>query len=637
MTALATLNTYSGSLQQVVILNTESATGQNMGGPLQREPVFGTFPLHRRTHRVAQSAGKLFTIVYSAIGQMAVYEFDPDAISLDLSADPSGGTTLPVAGDTVTGGTSGATGTLLEDYVAGDNFLVIEVTSGTFVAESLTIVGGTSGSNTATSTAVNDRGGEHFIVFKDTCIGAISGLHHSRTPAGDVTLHGLYRRSGNDVYVAVYDSATDTWSGQLIGVLGGASGGRVGASICDQNTIYWYNWFFGSGNPDYVVTHNTLTGATTIAALPTASTELDEGACFLSWEGGVYALVADDSGSDPTHLMEITGGSPVIIDTVDEINNYSTIAGFVSPDDNALWLLGLSDTAGIANVCRWVKRADGTVVRTSGVNPTALNESIGGALLPVALQPPVATGFARFRDIEDTPGQIKVRLYFSSSIGAGAFSEYLYNPAAQVDSGLAATFNGTSTVTFQNDVSAELAADDWIIVWAEKDKFAFRVDAVVGPSVTISSLGDVNNVIPTGDFEVRKVQILSSFGANPNSVGCVFPDAEDFSGGHIFTVGEIEAVPLSRTPVVGGVRQFFKIFDPGNNGFTDRVAELYFFNKETQQIQRGTIVNSSGSVVSNQATGLTADGATVEYIDWDAEADGQNIGDPVNLIIRVLT
>jgi len=170
------------------------------------------------SHRAIQVNNKVFILYRDTASKLAISEFSPDAQSLLLAADPAGGgtPTLPTEGLTVTQAVSGATGVLLEDYIASDNYINIKTVTGTFDAvNSCSFSGGTT--VTVTPTSVENNGGEFFRrtvgLISNTLsqTSSFTGAHHYLDSNNDLNFATLYM-STSGTFGVTYASATDTFT-----------------------------------------------------------------------------------------------------------------------------------------------------------------------------------------------------------------------------------------------------------------------------------------------------------------------------------------------------------------------------------------------------------------------------------------
>lgn len=127
---------------------------------------------------------------------------------------------------------------------------------------------------------------------------------------------------------------------------------------------------------------------------------------------------------------------------------------------------------------------------------------------------------------------------------------------------------------------------------------------------------------------------------SPGTVGDVehaLASAKATGGEYIFTPSELDILIVSKAPVLGGERIFFKAY--GEPGPTNKVVTFYY-NRDgepatAQATLTGTAAGGAAVRVGNQVQNVQADGLTTYEITWNINADLINSGDRVQLVPRI--
>jgi len=637
------------------------------GGVLDRE--IGAIK-GQGSHRSIQFRNNQYIIFASGSGtwegDLRIYKKSETALKILLTGDPTVG--LPVAGDTVTGVNSSATGTLIEDYYAGDNFIKYEPTSGTFQDSEVVNFTG-SGSNSATTTASSnpiDNLGEWGVVW-DSVVNSpnlsgkvttgdqayCSGLYHVIGSNGKHTLGAMWCTSTDVWYSLLRDSESETWTAVNISARTGTTAQGIGHSIFHKGSIYLFGYEESASDVAILYTMDPVSGALTQATRGTTDPDdnhTNHMSRFVVWHDRVWLAHWSDTG-DKTKIYEVTGGTFNIMGTIvgSGFGSNNNAFLYVGPDDNALYVL--FDRSGVIHLGRWIMDTDGsTPIRTCPINSNTEGTGLGlnSLMLPAAVRTGLVAAWTLcpFTDMETTPGTLVQRLFFfdgqQNIVGPAS---YAHTNWSSVDSDLAATWNGTTgnanDVVFQNSVAATLAVGDWILhVLTGK---VFRVEAVSTTNVEISNQGtaavggfDIVQTVPTDSSAVTKAETwASTAGATPNLVGIALPSDDAGGGGYIFTPGEISADYVGNDLLISNVRIKYTINDPASLGLTDRVARGYYL-KTDRTLTQMTLSNTSGTQVGNTDTALAADnGVTEHYFDWESPTDGIANGELVHIAIRI--
>lgn len=575
--------------------------------------------------------GKVYARHCDGDGQAPyVTEFFPTALKIYLTGDPVGGT--PVKGDTVTGDTSGATGTLIEDYQAGDNFVKFVPTSGTFQdGENVTF----SGTETATLTGSGNpesNGGEHgetfvgsFTVDTGGSVPMMSGIHQYVRSDGKIGLAFMYKDNASSTTVrgCVWDPNTELWSDILI-TTSAVNFVRSGPSYSRDGVIHWRVGTQTNPiatNGAYIVAWNPGTNSYAQGVL--SGTLSDWRHNIVEWNGDLYTMSATSSfGVEKPRLYRVTGGSVVLVDEIPQVtaNWNRTYNLTVGQDDNALYCF--SSRSGVARIARWHLDEDNNVVRDSIVS-TGDTDGIENAVAAPSLQSGLSglQHYTNFMDLETTPGS--VTHYFWMSDNAAAAKQYQYVPWTNLDGGSSASYVSTGAFTAEITFSADpaLAVGDWVRNVTTNQ--AFRVTAInVGGDpkvIEVTGNSDSGNAPGTGSAVWQKANQWTEISASGGQVGVAITNDLEGNGGDIFTTGE-RHIGISNVIGLPGAEQLSYV--PRSDTGTDNVTIAGYFMTKDRTYGQMTLQNpSEGSVSGQTIINVTANNAE-KTVEWDSDGDG---------------
>lgn len=608
-----------------------------------------TLPVNTTTtygcsHRSIQVNNKVFIVYRNTATKLAISEFSPNAQSLLLAADPAGGgtPTLPTAGLTVTQAVSGATGVLLEDYIASDNYINIKSVTGTFDAvNSCSFSGGTT--VTVTPTSVEDNGGEFFRRFEGTInlIAADSfiGAHHYLGGNNDLNFATGYYSSGQFNGVR-YESATNTFSEStnLIALAGGPGMNNAGPSIGFKNTIYFtHSWVATK----YIGVYNPVANSVVISAPGTTSSSGSSANAIQSplavANGRVFYNRYFFTGAGGFYILgEVTGAS--------FINTFATTPGFdtfpsrpswcwVGKDDNAIYAM-FEEDSGTKQADRFYFDDLGVLQKntqfdTAPTNRFALN------ILPATLLSISQASAYFFRNNEDD--QLNPTFLAHAGAVAGDLSQYNLETWTDLDSGLSATFNNTignaDDVVFQNTVAASLSVGD--VIRNNTTNRIYEVAAVSTTDVQIASFLNAGGDATATDSAVSKMTPWTLVAAASGTAGMAFPADNRGGGGYTYAVGEHTSKLVTRVGLAGKERFTFTLHSDSGS----LVVKVSFFYRLDDGVDRQCTVSnpSVGAPLNgNVNEGLTADNGVTEYeLTWDQNTDGVASGSSVEFFIKV--
>lgn len=625
-----------GTFYQVTQTALGGSGTNSLYGPIERElqRVEAQGIWERVGSLAAQLGDDIFMSVAPGNATPRIYKGFDGAILLKVSADPT--PTLPLSGETVTQG--GVTGTLVEDYIAGDNYFVVSgETGGTFAAGGITFSAGSP----ATVTSREANGGQFAIDFQSAITSHFSfsvesrrgsGLHHG-LKNGVPTLGMMFIANdgpgnGGSIWTLIRNPSSGLWDENDSGVDFPNVFDANGGSVVHRNTIYWIE--AGNGT-SYTMTMSIETGVVTIGAIAIPSNKISHP---IIWNGRI--LFSASHSNAAFRVYDISSGTPVVLISIPNVGDTwdTTEVGtlFVGPDDNALYIIVRSDNS-INQVVRLYDDGSDIVLSCPAGAQANNTLDVSNALLPGSLKTGIAIASHgnTFLDIETTPGTKLQRIWhYNGSLVGGA--EYLYLEHGLLDSGLAATVSGTignfDDLIFQN--APVLSVDDWIVLNVTGNVWScYRVDAVATVNVQLANLTPVSTggtaipqPVPTaGTAEIRKVQALSSIAAAVGGLSGVALPHGTVGGGHLYTVGEVPGEFNAQLAAVGGVKLTFTIFDPQSNLVAGTGKARGYFLKEDGTFGQMTLLSvGQGTKNGNDNETLSA-GAGQTFI-WDNGADG---------------
>lgn len=607
-----------------------------LGGALDRETALtNNTAAYYQSPYMCRSGDKLFSVwPTGAAAAVRFYEFFPDALKINLTGDPAGGAGLPDEGDTVFGLTSSATGTLIEDYITGDNFIKYDPVNGTFVdGETVLITGSASGSNTATLTGSGnpeDNQGEWGVAYttsnsQDQQLGH-SGLQSAVDSDNRTKMFYLFDNTAADVISVAHDPDDDSFTETNEGASGiGNTANQGSAGMVGNNTIFWVR------GTTALQSFNPRTSALTSESTTASNSNTYS---FVTTRGQTY--YAFPSGTN-VFFSEVTTGTSVAIDT------FTAGAAlefqfdmWVGPDDDAIYIASTR----ITNLNRLERYhfEGASLIRDSSTVLT--DDDLGEAIFPTAVRTG-ATGnkLWSYMDYETTPGTKLLRHFWQSSISTNV-DEYQWTNWSNLVSGASVTWNGTTGNS--NDVvfpsNPGLAIGDWIR--HNTTNRVFRVEAVSGASneqIEIAALGAA--AAPSTSSVTSSAQEWSFVGNPTANVGYSRAKLMEDGGAHTYPGtgtasgrGEITDV----TDITAGERISFQIFV--ESGTPTVSAQGYFLDADGQLNQMTLSAVSNGTLNGNTNENLTADNGTTTYtFDWNANADGVSDADFIVRYVRIFT
>ena len=599
------------------------------------------------SHRAIQVNNKVFILYRDTASKLAISEFSPNAQSLLLAADPAGGgtPTLPTAGLTVTQAVSGATGVLLEDYIASDNYINIKTVTGTFDAvNSCSFSGGTT--VTVTPTSVENNGGEFFRrtvgLISNTLsqTSSFTGAHHYLDSNNDLNFATLYM-STSGTFGVTYASATDTFT-ESASLHSNTFIERMGASVGFKNTIYfWYaqsfNYLIGVYSPESNSVVINFQGSDSGTGTGVFSAKVSVQSSLAIINGRVFE---NRHRQARWQFSEVTGATTVVkFSTVaDNVTDPARAAWcWAGKDDNALYTMFEQDSV-VKQVDRFYIDDLGVVQKNTEFNFNPTNRFILD-ILPAALQNVTNTSAYFFRNNEDD--QLNPTFLAHAGAATGDLSQYNLETWTDLDSGQTAIFRntigavngaGTADVEFVGDVSASLSVGD--VIRNNTTNRIYEVAAVSTQYVQIASFLNAGGDATATDSAVSKMTPWTLVAAAPGTAGMAFPADNRGGGGYTYAVGEHTSKLVTRVGLAGKERFTFTLHSDSGS----LVVKVSFFYRLDDGVDRQcTVSNPSvgGSLASNEVSGWTADNTTNHEFTWDQNTDGVASGAAVEFFIKV--
>jgi len=631
-------------------------------GPLERETKLASTYIRRAgTHRAAQMNEYVYCC-HGSSGKVRIYKGFPSALKLRITG-AVGGTGTFTAGETITGAPSGATGTTIEDYVGSEVFVNYTPVTGTFADnDTLSFSGGGTATCTASGNPENNNGEwgvdiEGADSLETNQLDNLSGLLGVRSATGETTLALLYLNTSNVFKVLTLDAAGN-WNETTGAGTGIFLPNRTGAAYSFKNVIYYLYAFNtgSSGNATGIITHNASSGSTSVGSTGVAATDFGGRSHIVAWRDRIFGLFPE-ANTNKALLIEVTGATFTTRDSITAagapfqgFNPQEQSCLFVGPDDDALYAFSREHGSGEIRVCRWIYDTDGsTIIRSAPQaydNNGVTDLDIGEVMVPTSARTGMGPqiGVAKFRDLDSVIGSQTLRFWLFST-ASGAATEYTYSNLSDVNSGASATWNGTTgnsnDVVFGTSVAAELTAGDWIR--HKTSNKMFRVEAVSTTDVQISNnTGSpspaIAQTVPTTASAVDKVVVWGTAGIGSGMGGMALPSGDVSGGGHVFTSGEYSGKFIGSTPIVGGARLSYKVYDSAS-GSPTVMAKGYFLDKNqvlAQMTLFGTATGGSSTRSGDQVNSVTADnGATTYTFDWNSTTDGISDGDTTHKYLNI--
>lgn len=610
----------------------------DLGGALRRETALGNNETtYYSNNYMARSGNKLFTVWPTGTGApVRFYEFFPTALSIILTGDPAGGSSLPDEGDIIFGLTSSATGTLVEDYITGDNFINYIPTNGTFVdGETVLITGSASGSNTATlagsSNPINNQG-EWGVAYTTTNNQAQqlgqSGLQLAVDSDNRTKMFYIFDTGSNNISVK-HNSDTDQFTETDEGATTANADPVGSAGIVGNNRIFW-------------VRGNTVGASRLQSYDPRTDSLTDEAATrtsrksFVTIKGNVYYVYQSSSN---VIFEDVTSGSAVSIDTFSSGSSGEVMFDmWIGPDDEAIYIAATRIGGGNENRILRYHFEDAALIRDSST--TLTDDDVGEALYPSALRTaPLAAKIWSYMDYETTPGTKILRIFYQSSVSTSA-DEYQWSNWSNLSGGALVTWNGTTGNS--NDVvfptNPGLSIGDWIR--HNSTNRIFRVEAISGASNEQIEISAAGAATAPSTSSITSEAVEFSFTGNPTSnVGYSRINLMEDGGGHTYPgagTSSSHAEIINYTDITAGERISFQIFT--ESGSPTVSAQGYFLDESGELQQMTLSAVSNGTLSGNTNNNLTADNGTTTYtFDWNANADGVTDADYIVRYIRIFT
>lgn len=592
--------------------------------------------------RIKHIAGAPYYMVHAAGQPIRFYKGYNGATKILLAADP---TILPLAGETITQG--GTTGTCAEDYIAGDNYVVVlGETNGPFVAGAVSFSGG----GTATINSAEDNGGEFALDFEGSLNPqtevSVSGLHYARMPSGAAGLAMTFISLAGANQVTITFDPTLTPGSEWSEVTRGAGGsifGAAGTSVIHNNILYW-NYRLSSSTIRAFLFFNPETDVAGFFTVP-LSREMGVGLAIC--RGRLFAIGRSSASSSTLRLLELVGGGSVTRDDVASAGvgaDSWLLSGSIQPylfrgeDDNALYAVeSLGTLAGVnRQVVRWVVPAAGALTRTCPIDGGQSQIDIGEAILPLdRREDSVNTNdlWRTYRDIETTPGSPILNHYWFQSFSVAAV-QYIWAGWSDLVSGNPVTWDGTTTVQFPSPHG--LSVGDWIR--HNDTNLSFRVSGT--PSTTEATIDDSIAIdqgfaIPSAASATSQMQEMAAVA--PTGLIIAYDMSDDGKGGgdSTFTPGEKHPDMISPpADVVGGERQEWL----GYEG-TGPCRATGWFMRADGSVQQMNLANADQggplTIIGNEIQGVTADGVTPFEVTWLSEGQGIVPGEIVDRWLRI--
>lgn len=578
------------------------------------------------------------------------YKYSRTAQYLQTSASMTSG--LPAAGETVTGGTSGATGTLIEDVYSGDDYLKFIPVSGTFQdGEALSFTTGSATPNTAASGALTtDRGGE-WGVFWDSLLddslesngagGAqISGIHIGINSLGNRCVNTIFQDDvGDDFQWVSYDIETETTV--VTEIQTESDAWSTGGNSLVVNNVF-YHTGLDTGNVQ-LVTVDIGTGASTFAEQSmsqggTWSSANYKSPNLIEWNGRVF-LCATIGGSSYGHLLiyEVTGGSFTQRYNYDDAGNVIFKKNWPDPlrligsDDNALYLAFMcANGAGSAsawNVFRFIMESDGTILAQQngdGSSSNTHNENIAYDVLPSDISSISINTQTRFFTFIDsmTEDTTVCRFIMGGEDNGDPMRLGKYVEWDELNSGTALEWDGTTTVVANGvDITSSTPANDWIRHDTSNRMFRITATTFTGGNteITIENEGEAGNSIPSTDSVSSKPAVWSLTSVDQAGLAdSILPHYCRGGGDYTFNEGDIarSTTPEGLAYSADALSMDFTIEEGAAIADTHDITVIGKREDGVKKVFTPTacIVKSggasAGTIVGNEVTGLTD---SVEY------------------------
>ncbi len=648
----------------IAVFTGQGASSLQLGGPLDRESSQGTGSAANYRHEVNRGV-QIDNKVFAWHGSR-IYKFDSSAYYAPVSGYSTTQAAFHAysAGDAWTASPSGATGTFLEDGVSTDTFVKVLVSSGTLTLnDTITVTASGETANVdATQTQRGSAGKEgewgavHVLAAALASNLAHSGLY-AMPVSGAMRLVGIYLDSAFAYRRLLYNPDTDAWSESAALATAPNSADEIGKCAVAGDTLV--GRIIGSSanatlaRTAYSFQLNPATDALTAVSKLWGSPSTGNGGQWRAMGAGIcefygriftvmahndnsqrFFAVAELSGSSWTVVWSTQDnganpGIPVPVDSDDGGFNRIHAGGsplWVADDAMYFFIMGAQTTPS-TNLGWWLVRvkidSGGTVY--SDVAPTSTLGQTAGLrfsqhLLPSSLAINTATlagnHKARWQQatdnqVNDPDGQPSFTLSHISDAAASGSAPYSWS-GMETLSDVTYTWNGTTTVTISG--ASSVAVGQWVAIGRQGD--LFRVTAVnAGVDFTIDN--PFGLTIPSGTGCAR----MSQFAAQAaGTTGQRATAQEAHGGGHRqFLPGELDVRIVSVVATAGGQEITYRAVGGG-------ACKVSFFHDTTEGSSLSDTLcsldnPSVGTVVADEVTGITADGAN-RTVRWRIADDG---------------
>ena len=675
MTRILAIKYFSSSETQPYMINISDGSTEVLGGSIERDPsgeILEDYNQLKNSYIVSDGVN-VYCQVSDPGNAIRWYKYFRTAQYLQTAATMTTG--LPSAGETVTGGTSGATGTLIENVYSGDDYLKFIPVSGTFQdGEALSFSAGAATPNTAASGALTTNRGGEWGVFWDSLVddslesngtnGAqISGLHIGINSAGNRCVNTIFQDdAGDDFQWVSYDIVTDTVTVTEIQTESDAFS-TGGNSLVVNNVLYHTG--LDTGNVQ-LVTVDIGTGASTFAEQSmsvggTWSSGSYKSPNLIEWNGRIF-LAMPVSGSYYGHLLiyEVTGGSFTLRYNYDDNGNsifkksWPDPLRFVGTDDNALYLALMCSNGTNSiyawNVLRFIMESDGTILAQQNPDCSFNSnhaENIAYDVLPADILSIISNEQTRFFTFVDsmTEASTVCRFIMGGEDNGDPMRLGKYVEWSQLNSGTALVWDGTTTVVATGvDITSSTPANDWIRHDTSNRMFRITATTFTGGNteITIENEGEAGNSIPSTDSVSSKPAPWTLTTTNQAGLAdSIMPHYCRGGGDYTYNEGDIAraTTPQGLAYTADALSMDFTIEEGAAIATTHSVSVIGKREDGTKKVFTPTacVVKSggasAGTIVSNEVTGLT-DG--VEYtITVGLSASSVVEGEKYDIFIKV--
>lgn len=612
----------------VVAQQIDGATVSQFGGEFYRETI-GTLDNSggNKNHRIVQMEDNTVCAIVWNGSTFASYYFEGTAVKIELSADPAGGS--PTAGDTISVGAN--TATLLEDYEAGDNYVIVyQETPAALGTGAATF---SPGGETATVTARVDNSGEWYKVYEATSAGKgvdfVTGIHPYRTADDDLAYAYVYQTSADEWRIVRRVGGTWSTSADIGTIATPGSITYFGPSTTNGNILYW---LAGKGvSTSGVQTVNLLDESLTTheANYGNPTNSYATANPLINWNNRVLRI----RGHSSPDILDVTSGTPVTIASIPSPAGNAGLVAWVNPNDEALYAMQIGSFSG--RCCRVVvDPTDNQVKVCNDMNDFSLR----AALFPGGISTDVIGN--SLIDYDTTPGSRICRIYIKTAL-ANTPEVYVANGWTNLVSGSSVTWNGTQgnvdDVVFPSDPG--LSVGD--IIRHNTTNLSYEVAGITGGSNQNIQLvsGVTYPTTPPSTASVTSIaQAYTSSGTATGMVDSCLPFGTISAGDYVYTDGELHISVVGRTRGIGAETWTFEAYSPSGTETVNAIG--YYLIKSdgtygvaTLQSVTGGSASMSGTTIQN----ITADNGSTQYtVQWNVTADGVPTGTAVARYLDVV-